>query len=396
MWLSDWAKRFGIDTAGHAARRSEWLARVSPLDRARYDEDDRSLIGGARSAHESDYRILSSGREWRWVNVRTRVIARDSSGRARRMVGACIEVDARRRAEQTLQTQALILDTMREGVVLFDRHGRIEFTNPAFNRLFGRQTGDLTGTSVMELLNSGRRSQARAPGMARLLRRFDARAGGRDAMFRRRDGTQFAGEVLSGEVHLSGETRSLVVIQDVSERKHLEREIIEIANRERRRQGSDLHDGLGQELTGISLMLRSLATRLGPAAAEVAPELDEIIGLVNHAIQSARTMARGLSPVTRQNGGLESALTTLAGWARENYHVDVRLKLTTPAPLSLDEAGATHLYLIAQEAINNAVKHGRAHVVNVTLRTNKSIITLTVSDDGIGINNNPVRSPAWA
>jgi signal transduction histidine kinase len=244
----------------------------------------------------------------------------------------------------------------------------------------------------MDLLNAGRRSHARTPGVARLLKRFDARAGRRDVVFRRRDGSPFSAEVLSADVELAGETRSLVVIQDVSERKHLEREIIEIANRERRRQGSDLHDGLGQELTGISLMLRSLATRLGAGAAQVAPELDEIIGLVNHAIQSARTMALGLSPVTRQNGGLESALSTLAGWARENYRLDVRLKLTTPAPLNLDEAAATHLYLIAQEAINNAVKHGRSRSVDVSLRTNKNVITLGVADDGIGITNNPVRT----
>lgn len=392
VWLSDWPKRYGIEAGERDAKPRTWLARISPLDRGRYEEDYQMLIDGACNAHESDYRILSSARQWRWVNVRTRVIARDSSGRAQRMAGACIEVDARRRAEQTLQTQALILDTMREGVVLFDRHGGIEYTNPAFNQMFGRAAGELTGTSVMDLLNDGRRVQTNAPSVARLLKRFDARSGRRHVIFRRRDGTQFAGEVLSGEVHLSGETRSLVVIQDVSERKHLEREIIEIANRERRRQGSDLHDGLGQELTGISLMLRSLTTRLGAAAAEVAPELDEIIGMVNHAIHSARTMARGLSPVTRQNGGLEAALNALAGWARENYRVDVRLKLTTPAPLDVDEATATHLYLIAQEAINNAVKHGRARVVNVTLRTNKSIISLAVADDGIGIADNPVRT----
>ncbi len=93
----------------------------------------------------------------------------------------------------------------------------------------------------------------------------------------------------------------LIVVQDVSERKQLESEIIETTNRERRRLGADLHDGLGQELTGISLMLRSLAKRAGLAAFEAVPELDEIITLVNHAIQSARKMALGISPVTVSN-----------------------------------------------------------------------------------------------
>jgi PAS domain S-box-containing protein len=392
-WLTNWSKRFGIDAAAPPNQRHEWLARISPLDRRRYEADDQALIDGVRNACESDYRILSSQLDWRWVNVRKRVIARDAGGRGLRMVGACIEVDSRRRAEQLLRTQALILDTMREGVVLSDLDGQIEFTNPAFDRMFGRDAGDFVGTSLIDLFMPQRRGRGRAPSVERLLKRFSAPTGKRDVVFRRRDGGQFAGEVLAGKIELSGETKSLVVIQDVSERKHLERGIIEIANRERRRQGSDLHDGIGQELTGISLMLRSLSTRLGTAATQVAPELDEVIGLVNHAIQSARTMALGLSPVNRQHGGLQSALTTLTGWSRENYHIDVRLRLVNSAALTMDEAAATHLYLIAQEAINNAVKHGRARIVTVTLRVNRSVVTLAVADDGIGIAANPARTP---
>jgi two-component system CheB/CheR fusion protein len=306
-------------------------------------------------------------------------------------VGAPIEFDPGRRAEQLLRAQSVILATLREGVVLFDRDGSIEFTNPAFDTMFGRDGGALTGTSVVELLEAGRRGRGSIKGVARLLKRLDARTGKGHVLFRRQDGTQFAGEVLSGTVDFGGAARNLVVIQDVSERKRLECQIIEVANRERRRQSSDLHDGLGQELTGISLMLRSLATRLG-AAAEVPPELDEIIGLVNHAIQSARTMALGLSPVIRADGGLQSALATLAGWARANYHIDVRLRLLTPAVLGIDDAAATHLYLIAQEAINNAVKHGRARTVSIALRANDRVLSLTVADDGVGIDDNPVHT----
>jgi len=306
-------------------------------------------------------------------------------------VGAPTEFDRGSRNEQLLRAQSVILATLREGVVLFDRDGSIEFTNPAFDTLFGRDGGALTGTSVVELLEAGRRGRGSVKGVARLLKRLDTRTGNGHVLFRRPDGTQFAGEVRSGTVDFGGTPRNLLVIQDVSERKRLEREIIEVANRERRRQSSDLHDGLGQELTGISLMLRSLATRLG-AAAGVPPELDEVIVLVNHAIQSARTMALGLSPVIRANGGLQSALAALAGWARSNYHIDVSLRLMTPAVLGIDEAAATHLYLIAQEAINNSVKHGRARTVSITLRANDRVLSLTIADDGIGIDDNPVRT----
>jgi signal transduction histidine kinase len=213
------------------------------------------------------------------------------------------------------------------------------------------------------------------------------RGGKSDMLFRRQDGSQFSGEVLSAGIELSGEKKILVVVQDVSERKQLESEIIEIANRERRRLGADLHDGIGQELTGISLMLRSLAKR----AAASALDLNEIIALVNHAIQSTRQMALGISPVTLERGGLLPALQALVGWAQDSYNVDVRLSLSIRAPLRIGESAAAHLHLITQEAINNAVRHGRARSVVVSLRTNRTLLSLSITDDGVGIAERSTR-----
>ena len=380
LWLSDWPARYGIDASVRTVRREEWIGRVHPLDRHKYAAEDHELIYGGSNAAESDYRIQSSSGDWRWVNLRTRVIERNAAGQALRIVGACIDVDSRRRAEQMLRTQAVILETMREGVVLVTLDGCIEFTNPAFDRMFGRSSGELTGTSVSNL-SSGRQG----------LLELHSRGGKRDMMFRRRDGSQFAGEVLSAEIELSGEKRILVVVQDVSERRQLESEIIEIANRERRRLGADLHDGLGQELTGISLMMRSLAKRAALAAIDAAPELNEIIALVNHAIQSSRKMALGISPVTLEPGGLLPALHTLVAWSRDSYDIDVRLRLSVRSALLIGESAAAHLYLIVQEAINNAVKHGRARSIAVTLRTNRLLVSLSITDDGVGIAETRAR-----
>ena len=383
LWLSDWATRYGIDASVRSVPREQWIARVHPLDRCKYAAEDYSLLMDGRDSAESDYRILSTSGEWRWVNVRTRVIERNAAGRALRIAGACIEIDSRRRAEQTLRTQAVILETMREGVVLAALDGRIEFTNPAFNRMFGRNSAELVGMSLLELFNI-RQAQLQTAALESLLERY-SRGVRRDMLLRRRDGSQFAGEVLSVEIQLSGEKRILVVVQDVSERKQLELEVIEIANRERQRLGADLHDGLGQELTGISLMLRSFSKRAGLAACAVAPELDEIITLVNHAIQSARKMALGISPVTLERGGLLPALQTLVGWSRKSYNIDVRLRLSIRSPLLIGESAAAHLYLIVQEAINNAVRHGRARSVSIALRTSPSLLSLSIVDDGVGI-----------
>jgi signal transduction histidine kinase len=239
--------------------------------------------------------------------------------------------------------------------------------------MFGRKSEELAGISVRELLD------------------LHGRAGTRDTLFRRPDGSQFAGEVLSAEIDLSGEKRILVVVQDVSQRKQLESEITEIANRERRRLGADLHDGLGQELTGISLMLRSLSKSAANAAFDASPELDEIIALVNHAIQSSRRMALGISPVTLERGGLLPALQTLIAWSRDSYNIDVRLRVSMRSPLIIGESAAAHLYLIAQEAINNAVRHGNARSIAVTLRANRVLVSLSITDDGVGIAEKPAR-----
>ncbi len=389
LWLSDWPTRYGIDAPVRAMPRERWLARVHPMDRLKYAAEDCALVAGGRDSAESDYRMLSSSGEWRWVNVRTRVIERSAAGRALRMAGACIEIDSRRRAEQTLRTQAVILETMREGMVLVNLDGRIELTNPAFERMFGRGRAELVGMPVLDLFNI-RQAQPPTAALDVLLEQH-SRGARRDMLFRRRDGSQFAGEVLSAEIELSGEKRILVVVQDISERKQLESEIIEIANRERRRLGADLHDGLGQELTGISLMLRSFSKRAGLGAFEVSRELDEIITLVNHAIQSARKMALGISPVTLERGGLLPALQTLIGWSRTSYNIDARLSLSIRSPLLIGESAAAHLYLIVQEAINNSVKHGRARSIEVTLRTSRSLVSLSIVDDGVGIGEHAAR-----
>ena len=389
LWLSDWPTRYGIDPAVRIVRREQWLDRVHPLDRQKYAAEDVALIHDGRNSAESDYRIQSSSGEWRWVNVRTRVIERNAAGHALRVVGACIDVDSRRRTEQMLRTQAMILETMLEGVVLVTLDGCIEFTNPAFDRMFGRGPREFLGISVLNLFNS-RQGQTATTVLDALLAQH-SRGGKSDMLFRRQDGSQFSGEVLSAGIELSGEKKILVVVQDVSEHKQLESEIIEIANRERRRLGADLHDGIGQELTGISLMLRSLAKRAGVAAFDGAQDLNEIVALVNHAIQSTRQMALGISPVTLERGGLLPALQSLVGWARDSYNLHVRLRLSVRAPLHIGESAAAHLHLITQEAINNAVRHGRAQSVVVTLRTNRTLLFLSITDDGVGIAENPAR-----
>jgi PAS domain S-box-containing protein len=395
-WWNDWCESVDLDPCEGPGHSPRWESSVHPDDFVLFDKQYLNLIENRSDSYESEYRIRTRSGNWRWIMSRGRATARDIEGRATHLAGVTLDIDARKRvelalrdSETALRTQAIILETMQEGVVLVALDGRIEFTNPAFDRIFGRSAAELAGTSLLELFNT-RQGQSPAAALAGLVEHH-GRGGKRDMLFRRRNGSQFAAEILSAQIELSGEQRILVVVQDVSERKQLESDITEIANRERRRLGADLHDGLGQELTGISLMLRSFAKRAGLATADAAPEFDEIIMLVNHAIQTARKMALGISPVALERGGLLPALENLIAWSRDSYGADVRLTLSIRSPLRLGESAAAHLYRIAQEAINNAVRHGRGRKIRVALRASRALVSLSIVDDGVGIAENAAR-----
>lgn len=189
----------------------------------------------------------------------------------------------------------------------------------------------------------------------------------------------------SGEV-----VAELSVTRDVTERRELLKEVIEAAGREQERIGYDLHDGLGQELTGISLMLKALQGRVNRKPEELRRELDEILRLVNHALGSTRAIARGLSPVALEQGGLAEALRDLVGQARERSGLRVRLNLRATGDWHPPPAVALHLYRMAQEALSNAIRHAGASQVTVSLDETAGRIRLRITDNGKGI---PGRGP---
>jgi two-component system, NarL family, sensor histidine kinase UhpB len=169
-------------------------------------------------------------------------------------------------------------------------------------------------------------------------------------------------------------------------RKRLEaRKIIEIAQREQQRIGSDLHDGLGQDLTGIALLLRAIEAQLRKEGSAARSEIEHVIGLVNAAIENTRALARGLSPVGSEPHGLSSALRALAAGATERYGIPVTFQERIRRSPPLDPKSATHLYRIAQEALTNAMRHGGATRVKIVLTSVGSELQLRVCDNGRGL-----------
>jgi signal transduction histidine kinase len=174
---------------------------------------------------------------------------------------------------------------------------------------------------------------------------------------------------------------------DITEREQLERALLDISAREQRRIGQDLHDGLGQHLTGIAFMAKvheaKLAEKQDPDAADAA----KIVRLVNEAIHKTRELARGLLPVVSDEQGLMSALQLWAAEVEDLFGISCRFQCDT-AVLIHDDAMATHLYHIAQEAVNNAIKHGRTRSILIRLSADDEWGTLQITDNGCGIQEN--------
>ena len=174
--------------------------------------------------------------------------------------------------------------------------------------------------------------------------------------------------------------------REVTERRRLENEILEISTREQRRIGHDLHDGVCQQLSGIALIADTLADKLDEQRSTDAAEAHKIAELLNKANKQARGLARGLFPLQLEENGLVAALEELTENATAFFNT--RCEFISESPVVVQEhIMAHHLFYIAQEAILNAVKHGKAALIQVQLSAaNGDGYRLTVRDNGVGVN----------
>jgi len=178
-----------------------------------------------------------------------------------------------------------------------------------------------------------------------------------------------------------------ITVRNITERRHLEQEILDVSSRERQTIGRDLHDGLGQELTGVALMLRALATRIHKECPDSTAHVNEIVGLVNQSIDTARSLARGLLPVNKERGGLASALRALTDRSRDLYGFEAHFQAEVSEDVPLNETTASHLFRIAQEALTNTARHARATAVGIYLTVTKTRFSLRITDDGVGVGD---------
>lgn len=193
--------------------------------------------------------------------------------------------------------------------------------------------------------------------------------------------------VLNRDLESRVRQRSVDLTREIAERERLEKELLDISEREQRRIGHDLHDNFCQHLTSTAVAVQVLREKLSAKAAPESEDAARIIALVEESISMARELARGLSPVEFEAEGLMSALQELAAGINKWSKIGCSFECESPV-LVHDAAAATNLYRIAQEAVSNAIRHGKAQHIIISLYENGKGFTLSIEDDGAGLPEN--------
>jgi PAS domain S-box-containing protein len=296
---------------------------------------------------------------------------------------------ALREEQERLQT---ILDTAMDAVITIDQRGIIQSVNGTTERMFGYAAAEMVGQNVKMLMPSPYQEE-HDDYLARYLRTGEKHiiGIGREVEARNKDGSVFPIDLAVSEIeHLQLFTG---IIRDITRPKELEREVVEIASLEQRRIGHDLHDSVGQELTALNLLAKDLTEILQNDATKASPLIEQMIQGLQRSQRQLRGALRGLLPVPVDTEGLMAALADLADHIQREGKV--ACSFDCPRPVSVaDNPTATHLYLIAQEAVHNAIRHARAREVRVALQADRGLV-LRVQDDGIGMPARLSEHQGW-
>jgi PAS domain S-box-containing protein len=384
----------GLGPGQRELSRQEYVQRiVHPADREHYSRVVDESIATAQP-FSMEYRVVRPDGSVRAVQSVGETVC-DEHGRVIKLVGTLLDITERKRAEEALRKEhalnSAILDTSAALVVVLDRQGTIVRFNRACEQTTGWSASEVIGKlfwkvflfpddfdsvkAVFNKLTSGQHPQRH------------------ENYWRTRQGERrliaWSNSALTEE---DGKVDYIISIGiDITERRRLEEEILHISELEQRRIGQDLHDGLCQHLAATELMSEILAQKLLKSSKTNAARASEITRHVRDAIGQTRSLARGLSPVVLESEGLMSALHDLAANTERMFRITCEFTCARPV-LIHDHTTATHLYRIAQEAVSNAIRHGKARKVRISLDPIADRVVLAIRDDGSGLGREPAKT----
>jgi PAS domain S-box-containing protein len=289
--------------------------------------------------------------------------------------------EANRAIRQSEERHQRIIQTALDGFIRFRKNGDVLEVNETMCELLGYSPDEILGQNVLEMQAEAFRKEVREriSGMKSegAVRCFTSMC--------RKDST-----LVEVELSLRSEDGEVFgFVHDISEQRHLEREVLKSVLEERSRFGRELHDGLGQQLTALEMMTHGLVRGLKSVAPEQAKAAQEISMFIRRAVTQTRQLAHGLAPVGVEAEGLMVSLNELA---RMTTSAGVQCEFECPEPVRIPESTvASHLYRVAQEAVTNALKHAKANQIAIRLEERDDEILLSIRDNGRGLPK--TRSP---
>src|SRR6056297_18760 len=325
-----------------------------------------------------------------WLEVRAKLIEAPEGNRNYCVI-TLVNIDKLISTESRLNhSQAIaeaIFNTSSDAIFTADCEGKILSANEAFSNMFGYEHNELIGENLNLLMpfrydfDHDNFSESYLETDKNNLADI-----GKETQGIKKNHLIFPVELSLSEIPINGIQILAGIIRDLSKRRELEHRLIEIGNEERRRIGRDLHDGLGQMLTGIRMLAESLSRKLHANAVPGADEVKEIAEMISEADGIARSIARDMEQVEIEKKGFQSAVDELCRKTEKMTGVNCTLDIRNDPEIE-NHSKALHLYRIVQEAINNAVKHGNPKNIDIRLSENADHLLVVVQDDGNGFSN---------
>ena len=379
-----------------------------PVDQAR----NAQFMSGEISVYDFEKRYRRQDGQSVWVHV-TATACRNASGALEFSAGVITDITERRLAEKALldkkERLRSILKTAADGIIVFNLKGIIDTVNPTVEQMFGYSASEMLGQNVKMLMPPPFHEKYDT-----FLQRYQEATDesnfriGREVIGIRKDGSLLPVDLSVSSVdHLGIFT---AVLRDITERKRLEKHVLEIAAEEQRRIAQELHDGTQQELAGMSMLAEVMVNLLnqvpkddfadkgdGMINGRVHKQLSEISGKLWHRLSEAsknvRDLSHGIMPVHIDPEGLRSSLAQLAYSTNEVKGINCRFECLEP--VAVDNATtATNLYRIAQESLKNAIQHGQANQIEIFMGTEGNRFVLEIRDNGVGFD--PANLPTSA
>jgi two-component system, LuxR family, sensor kinase FixL len=356
---------------------------------------DRESANRASGTFEKVFKTGSPSKSEEWNIIakdETKMIVEASLSLLRKTDGEPIgyrgimrDVTKRKRSKEALQESEekyrTLFEESMDAVFITTAEGEILDVNQSFCDLFGYRQDEVRDLKAWAFYPSrkARERSLREIGKIGFLKEHEIK-------LRKKDGTLFDG-LANLTLRYSRDGKHIGyhgLVRDITEQKNMQKQILEASDSERRKIGHELHDELGQLLTGIAFKSKSLEQYLKSRSLPEVKDAERLTLLVNQTINQIRRISKGLVPMDLEMGGLQTALKEMSANAIQTCGASCRLYINCRTD-NLKHTIATQLYYIAQEAITNVIKHSRAKNIEISLTRDKEGIVLSVKDDGIGV-----------